>query len=166
MARRRRPRALQAPERTPAPIAVNWYAARTADQGVKQAAQDTRLAFAEKLDEGATQGFVEGTVALPLDAQWLLQLYVGGAAFDRGAPAAQAWPTQSTGSPDPSDSITMTFNGQRQTWTNAAETQGKKVVVTQVNAIQALELSDRSDFLGHTRVGNGILCAEVTCRAS
>jgi hypothetical protein len=75
---------------TPAPLTVNWYKYRAADLNVKPATAETRLAFVEKLDAVAGAGFAEGVVPLPVDGRWLLQLYLGGPAYDRAAPDAQA----------------------------------------------------------------------------
>ena len=128
---------------TPPPIIVNWYKYRTSDLNVKPATDDTRFAFTEKLDQ-ANDGFAAGVVTLPVDGKWLLQLYLGGPSYDRSAADSQAWPSQSTGVPDPTDSIIMNFNGVQQTWTNSVDKQGKKTMYTQV--VDGQEVSFRFDF--------------------
>jgi hypothetical protein len=58
-----------------------------------------------------------------VNGTWLLQLYVGIAAYDRSAPAAppsQTRPTQNAGIPDPRDSVSMRFNGREQVWVSGA----------------------------------------------
>jgi hypothetical protein len=135
---------VQARAKTPAPININWYNSRTSSQNVKPTSLENRLEFNEKLDEGSTEGFVEGSLDLPLDGQWLLQLYVGGPAYDRNAPPNQAWPTQNTGIPNPADSIKLSFNGREQTWTNVAKLQGTKTVITEV--ITGSKLAYRFDY--------------------
>jgi hypothetical protein len=150
----------QAQEITPAPININWYTSRNADQNVKQTSENTRLSFAEKLDAGYKEGFVQGSITLPIDGQWLLQLYVGGPSYDKNTPTSQVWPTESAGVPDATDYIKMTFNGQEQIWTNAAQLQGKKTVVVQ--PIVGNILNYRFDFRSsstisrlHPLVSNG-----------
>jgi hypothetical protein len=150
----------QGQEITPAPINVNWYTSRNADQNVKQSSEDTRLSFAEKLDAGFKEGFVQGSIALPVDGQWLLQLYVGGASFDKNAPSSQEWPTENAGVPDATDSVKMTFNGEEHIWTNDAQFQGKKTIVIQ--QIVGNVLNYRFDFKSsstiirlHPLVSNG-----------
>ena len=115
----------------------------------------------EKLDQ-AKDGFAAGIVSLPVDGKWLLQVYLGGPAYDKLAPDSQMWPTESTGVPDPADSILMNFNGIQQIWTNDVEKQGKKSIYTQV--IDGQELVFRFDFKSsnsirrlHPFVSNGQL---------
>ena len=115
----------------------------------------------EKLDSANT-GFATGVISLPVDGKWLLQIYLGGPAYDRSAPDSQMWPTESTGVPDPADSITMNFNGVQQTWINNVEKQGKKTIYSQV--IDGQELNFRFDFKSsnsirrlHPFVSNGQL---------
>ena len=115
---------------TPPPMTVNWFKYRSSDLNVKPASDETRLAFVEKLDQ-ATEGFITGVVTLPVDGKWLLQVYLGGPGYDRSVSDSQVWPTQSTGVPDPGDSIVMTFNGVQQIWTNDLGKQGKKTIYTQ-----------------------------------
>jgi hypothetical protein len=128
---------------TPPPMTVNWFKYRSSDLNVKTATDDTRLAFVEKLDQ-ANDGFIAGVVTLPVDGKWLLQVYLGGPAYDRSAPDSQVWPTQSTGVPDPGDSIIMNFNGVQQVWTNDLSKQGKKTIYTQM--VDGQELKYRFDF--------------------
>ena len=84
---------------------MNWDKLRNADMNVRPTLQGSSNSVAEQLDEGFTSGFVEGTVSLPVDGKWLLQLYVGGPAYDRTVPSSQTWPTESVGIPDPTESI-------------------------------------------------------------
>ena len=127
---------------------------------MKQTSQDTRLAFAEQLDEGSTTGYIQGNVQLPMNATWLLQLYVGGAGYDRNAPSSQAWPTESAGVPDPGDCINMEFNGNVHNWTNTVQNQGKKTVITQLISGNILYYrfdfkSSKTILLLHPLVSNG-----------
>ncbi len=142
--------AVQAQKKTPAPININWYNSRSSAQNVKQSSPENRLEFNEKLDDGFTEGFVEGSLDLPLEGKWLLQFYVGGPAFDRNAPPNQAWPTQNTGIPNPADSIKILINSKEQIWTNSVKLQGTKTVIVEV--ITGSKLTYRFDYKSANKI--------------
>ena len=114
---------------TPTPILLSWWKYMSSFANTDPGAGPPQLANQIQLG-AATQGFLAGTIPLPMEGTWRLQFYFGAPAYDSKADPASVFPTESQGTPG-TDMINATISGERQSFASTKAVQGKRVMVVQ-----------------------------------
>ena len=132
---------------TPAPMSMKWWVHRTNYKGTEPPAGTPHGVSMLRLTSG-TDGFLQGSVALPISAaSWTLQFYIGWPAYDSESTDEVGFPTQNIGQPG-TDTIKISINGKEQTFSNSAQYTGKMQMV--METIEADDLIYRFEFSSST----------------